>query len=72
MTALEKFPCRGRFLHAGRYRREPSFSSLHQNQDGLAGFSDEKQQRLLAQILAEAVFAHLLVKSEVIGALSVE
>jgi hypothetical protein len=23
--------CRGRFLHAGRYRREPSFSSLHQN-----------------------------------------
>jgi len=31
MTALEKFPCRGRFLHAGRYRREPSFSSLHQN-----------------------------------------
>src|SRR6202008_4203903 len=31
MTALEKFPCRGRFLHTGRYRREPSFSSLHQN-----------------------------------------
>jgi hypothetical protein len=31
MTALEKFPCRGRLLHAGRYRREPSFSSLHQN-----------------------------------------
>jgi hypothetical protein len=35
MTALEKFPCRGRFLHAGRYRREPSFSSLHQNPHGL-------------------------------------
>ena len=35
MTALEKFPCRGRFLHAGRYRREPSFSSLHQNRSPL-------------------------------------
>jgi hypothetical protein len=23
MTALEEFPCRGRFLYAGRYRREP-------------------------------------------------
>src|ERR1700751_5854486 len=34
MTALEKFPCRGRFLHTGRYRREPSFSSLHQNHRG--------------------------------------
>jgi hypothetical protein len=28
---LEQILCRGRFCHAGRYRREPSFSSLHQN-----------------------------------------
>ena len=28
---LEQILCGGRFCHAGRYRREPSFSSLHQN-----------------------------------------
>src|SRR4029077_17206418 len=28
---LEQILCRGRFFHAGRYRREASFSSLHQN-----------------------------------------
>ena len=31
VPALEQILCRGRFFHAGRYRREPSFSSLHQN-----------------------------------------
>src|ERR1700758_434088 len=42
MTALEKFPCRGRFLHAGRYRREPSFSSLHQNPRDLVQMMAER------------------------------
>ena len=30
VPSLEAILCRGRFDHAGRYRAQPSFSSLHQ------------------------------------------
>jgi hypothetical protein len=31
VPSLEQILRRGRFFHAGRYRHEPSFSSLHRN-----------------------------------------